>query len=731
MEGKKLNVLVIEDNPPDFFLFKEIIYGTSLKIEKITNATNLSKAIYDLNDEQFDLVFLDLTLPDSAGLDSFLAINDAAGNIPIIVLSGMVDERLALEIVKRGAQDFLIKGNFDYSLLDKSIRYSIERKRNLDIIKQSEHQYKYLFENNPIPMWAYDLESKRFLVVNQAALHHYGYTEDEFLSMTIFDIRPSSDSEVAEKPLQNAAFGNTVTQATHIKKDGTQIFVEITGHHIIVNNRRARLNLAYDITEQRKAQQENIFHAEILKNITDIVIVTDLEGNITYWNKGASVNLEYEADEMLHKSIAALQYNKSSLRLARIVHEIDSNNSYVAHLRAVTKSGKLLWLDLKTTYLFGLNNEKTGFLWISNDITQDVLNKEKLLIQKSAIEAVGVGVVITGAKENDYSVIMSNPKFEQITGYSEEEIIGKNIRFLQGEGTNQETIKQMRAALQEQKMFDGEILNYRKNGEPFWNKVMINPIFDDEGKLINFVGFQQDITDAKNAKEDLLYKNRELNTFIYKASHDLRSPIASLIGLIKVAQLEFTNEVICNYLNMMDKTSVRLDKILRTLIDMISIKQEEPDYTTVTFATIVQKVIESKKYSDVHAMDISLDFEKDAILKTDTEILVLILENLVENALKFRDKNKCKHELKISLVQFPHKNQITISDNGLGILKEYQSKVFDMFYRANDNFPGSGLGLYIARNFVEKLQGRLSLKTEYCIGTSVLIELPVNVIVND
>lgn len=730
MEGKKLNILVIEDNPADFFLFKELIYGTSLKIEKISNSTNLSKAIYDLNDELFDLVFLDLTLPDSEGLDSFLAINEVASNIPIIVLSGMVDEKLALEIVKKGAQDFLIKGNFDHSLLDKSIRYSIERKKNLGIIRQSEHQYKYLFENNPIPMWAYDLETRRFLVVNQAAINHYGYSEEEFLSMSIFDIRPPSEHEVLEQYLQNIDLKNEVDQTNHIKKDGTRIFVEITGHHIIVNNRRARLNLAYDITEQRKAQQENIFHAEILKNITDIVIVTDLEGKITYWNKGASVNLEYEAKEKLGQNIATLQHAKSKLRISKIVREIEANNSFVAHLRAVTKSGKLLWLDLKASYLYGLNNEKTGFLWISNDITQDVLNKEKLLIQKSAIEAVGVGVVITGAHETDYSVIMANPKFEAITGYSENEIIGKNLRFLQGEGTNSDTVQLMQVALREQRMFDGEILNYRKNGEPFWNKVMINPIFDDDGKLINFVGFQQDITEAKNAKEDLLYKNRELNTFIYKASHDLRSPIASLIGLIKVAQLEFKNETICNYLRMMDSTSVRLDKILRTLMDMISIKQEEPNYTVVKFASVVQKVIESKKYADIHTMDISLEFDKDAEIKTDAEVLVLILENLVENTLKFRDFNKDKQEIKISMVQFPHKNQITISDNGLGILKEYQSRVFDMFYRANDTFPGSGLGLYIARNFVEKLQGRLSLKTEYCVGTSVLIELPVNVLTN-
>lgn len=726
-----MNILVIEDNPADFFLFKEIIYGTTLSINKITNSNNLSKAIYDLNDEQFDLVFLDLTLPDSKGLDSFLAINKVAGNTPIIVLSGMVDERLALEIVKQGAQDFLIKGNFDYSLLDKSIRYSIERKKNLDIIKRSENQYKYLFENNPIPMWAFDLETKKFLVVNQAAISHYGYSEEEFLSMSIYDIRPPSDYEALEKNLQNIDFGINVNQATHIKKNGTRIFVEITGHQIIVNNRRARLNLAYDITEQLRAQRENIFHAEILKNITDIVIVTDLEGKITYWNKGASVNLEFEAAETLGKNISTLQHANSKLRIAKIIREIDANNAFVAHLRAVTKSGKLLWLDLKATYLYGLNNEKTGFLWISNDITQDILNKEKLLIQKSAIEAVGVGVVITGPHENDYPIIMVNPKFESITGYSENEILGKNLRFLQGEATNIDTIREMQNALREQRMFDGEILNYRKNGEPFWNKVMINPIFDEQGKLINFVGFQQDITDAKNAKEDLLYKNRELNTFIYKASHDLRSPIASLIGLIKVAQLEFTNETICNYLKMMDQTSVRLDKILRTLMDMISIKQEEPHYSTVKFAAIVQRVIESKKYSEIHTLDISLDFDKDATLKTDTELLVLIMENLVENALKFRDTNKVKCELKISLIQFPHKNQIIVRDNGLGILKDFQSKVFDMFYRANDTFPGSGLGLYIVKNFVEKLQGRLSLKTEFCVGTSVLVELPVNVFTKD
>lgn len=728
MGSNSLKILVIEDNPTDFLLLKEFIKLLELPLDTVDNSPTIANALKSLNENVYDLIFLDLTLPDSEGLNTFTAINGIASHIPIIILSSVTNNELALKIMKQGAQDYLVKGNFDSPLLEKAIKYSIERKKNLDAIKQSENRYKYLFENNPIPMWAYDIETKKFLLVNRAAIEHYGYSEQEFLSMTIFDIRPEDEKAQLAKNLNTNIEGvGKKREWIHRKKNGEIIVVDIVVHNIDVSKRKARLVLAYDVTERTHVQQEVAFQANILKNIRDIVVVTDLKGNINYWNSGATKILGYTQEEAIGKHISFVKARQEEITLQEIFAHIEQEKTYITQMQAFIKNEKPIWLNLKVSYMLNMAQEKQSLLWIAHDITEELQNKEKLLIQKSAIEAVGVGIVITDPLQKGNPIVVVNPKFESLTGYSAKEIIGKNCNFLQGEDTDEAVVKEISRCIASQKPFEGEILNYRKDGESFWNRLLINPIFDEEGKLINFVGFQQDVTEAKNAKEDLLYKNRELNTFIYKSSHDLRSPIASLIGLIKFAQNETEDERIITYLKMMEESSERLDNILKTLINMISFKQAEPEYEQIDFALLVKEAIESiKKKKTFENIDLMFNFDNQDKIKTDKKILCHILFQLLENAVKFRDVHKNKLKVEVSLLKWPQKYCIIVRDNGSGIHQEYKEKVFDMFFRANETCPGSGLGLYIVKNFVEKLEGRLYMQTKYGSGTSITIELPIN-----
>src|SRR5690606_16179049 len=170
------------------------------------------------------------------------------------------------------------------------------------------------------------------------------------------------------------------------------------------------------------------------------------------------------------------------------------------------------------------------------------------------------------------------------------------------------------------------------------------------GKLINYVYFLQDVTEAKNDKEDLLYKNRELNTFIYKSSHDLRSPIASLLGLIKFAQNETCDEQLLTYLKMMEESSERLDQILKTLMDMISFKLVEATFEEVNFNHLIQGILQDlQSRMDYNEIDLKLDLDREATLCTDYKMLRHILLQIVENAIKFRDTRKSKLVLEVSL----------------------------------------------------------------------------------
>lgn len=723
MSVEKLRILIIEDNYGDFFLFQELLSSNGIAEDFIVNAVTLTEGINQLQNNPFDIVFLDLSLPDSFGESTFQTLSKAAPEIPVIVLTGMADAQLALRTVQLGAQDYLVKGDLDERVIQKSIIYSIERKKNLDKVKKSEGKYKHLFENNPIPMFAYDPKTFRHLVVNNAALEKYGYTEEEFLALTIFDIRPNEDEKMLREYLQTPFTGIRHSgEWRHKKKNGDIIYVDLIGHDAVINDTAARLVFAHDITDRKIAQKDVQFQANILENIKDIVIVTCDKGVINYWGKGATEALGFSKEEMVGKSLQLLLHKETPTTFQSILAQLQKYEVFTEQLPVKTKAGDTLWLDLKTTHTYNEIEDASGILWVSRDITESRQDKEMLLIQRSAIEAVAVGICITNPLEEGNPLVFSNPYLLQLTGYEKSEIIGNSFDLLFGPYTNSDTIAEINACLEANKPFVGEILNYKKNTDAFWNLLMITPIFNEEGKLINYAGFLQDITDQRMANENLIYKNRELNTFIYKASHDLRSPIASLMGLAELGKMEFTDKRVLHFFNMISDTSIRLDKILKTLLNLTALKEAEPEYYDINFREFLDELLESLP-DHYNKEAVIVDCRDNAVVYSDKNILSEIVVKVLDNAYKYKSEEK-EFQVEISLLQSARKNQIIIRDTGTGIEQASLPHVFDMFYRANYGSNGSGLGLYIVKNFVEKLKGQVDIQSEVDKGTTVTVELP-------
>src|SRR5688572_19742229 len=129
MKYNNLCVLVVDDNPGDQFLISELLHDTSLQISAIEKVMSVEDAVAVLQQKHIDIVLLDLSLPDANGIDTFLRINKYAANIPVVILSGLTDTNTATDAIALGAQDFLLKGEFNEKLLEKTILYSIERKK--------------------------------------------------------------------------------------------------------------------------------------------------------------------------------------------------------------------------------------------------------------------------------------------------------------------------------------------------------------------------------------------------------------------------------------------------------------------------------------------------------------------------------------------------------------------------------------------------------------------------
>jgi PAS domain S-box-containing protein len=269
--NQPLQILVIEDNAGDYFLVKEYLdegFGNATVLHAISIAT----AMPILKSSHVDVILLDLTLPDGMGIESFHAIHNIAPLIPIIILTGFGDKDIALESVKDGAQDYIVKDDSTPMVLQKSIRYGIERSKVLDHLKKSEEQYKYLFQNNPLPMWAFDKNDGSFIMVNGAAINHYGYSEQEFLNMSIHDIEVFDESTkaVSSSFLQRSSVNKEFTSdLKHKKKSGKIIDVEMGTHSIIIEGRKAYLAVLHDVTDRNRSREQLRQSEQMFRTISE------------------------------------------------------------------------------------------------------------------------------------------------------------------------------------------------------------------------------------------------------------------------------------------------------------------------------------------------------------------------------------------------------------------------------------------------------------------------------
>lgn len=248
-------VLVVEDNEGDLFLIDEYL-REGLADPEIHIATNFKEAENQLSSNKgFDLILLDLTLPDKYGKDLIQEIAHLAEDVCLIVLTGYNNEAFGIESLAHGVSDYLIKDEITSSSLHKSIVYSLGRKHASDRLVDSEKRYKDLFHLSPIPMYLYSCGNYRFLDVNQATINHYGYSREEFLSMGLPDIRPKEDYQSWEELIKKLEGGMPFPDSVivrHLKKDGKIITVEIKGNYIDFMGEKAQVILAHDITDQVK-----------------------------------------------------------------------------------------------------------------------------------------------------------------------------------------------------------------------------------------------------------------------------------------------------------------------------------------------------------------------------------------------------------------------------------------------------------------------------------------------
>jgi PAS domain S-box-containing protein len=282
-----------------------------------------------------------------------------------------------------------------------------------------------------------------------------------------------------------------------------------------------------------------------------------------------------------------------------------------------------------------------------------------------------------------------------------------------------------------------------------------NPIYDDNGGVTGAALFIRNISEQKKmeeqlkqlnieltdqnfqlaaqeeelkaALEELSERNFEMDQLMYKTSHDLRSPLSSIIGLINLANIDPDQSSYKNYLSKIEGRAKKLDEFIRSMLDYARVNRLEVEADEINLGSFVKGCIAELEYMEnFHKIKTGLVIEPNqAIFKSDKLRLKIIFSNIISNAYKYLNSD-VESFLRIEIKLSQKSLELKFEDNGIGIKEEYLPKIFNMFYRATDRAQGSGLGMYIVKQAVEKLGGRISLSSEYGIGTLIEISLPNN-----
>jgi signal transduction histidine kinase len=233
----------------------------------------------------------------------------------------------------------------------------------------------------------------------------------------------------------------------------------------------------------------------------------------------------------------------------------------------------------------------------------------------------------------------------------------------------------------------------------------------------------------RKQNEELVKINKELDSFVYSVSHNLRAPLMSVLGLINLVQVENkksdTDTGLNAYFAMMQQSIHKLDDTLKEILDYSRNARSELNIELVDFQRMVEDSFERMKYMDgSDQIEKTIKVDAKAALYTDAYRLSVIINNLVSNAIKYRDVSKSKNAISIDTQVSDTTLSITFRDNGIGIADDYISKIFDMFFRATDRSEGAGLGLYIVRETVDKLHGSIKVESVMGEGTTFRIDIP-------
>jgi len=509
MNKKKLHLLILEDNPYDAELMITNLESDGFVVEwkRVESEKAFKKALA----EKPDIILADYKLPSFDGMASIKLQQQIAPDIPLIIVSGTIGEDTAVDCLKAGATDYVLK-DLLYRLAPV-VKRSLKEAKELrelrqaeKLIKESEEKYRVLFETAKDAIFMTD-ETGKFIGVNQMACESLGYTKKELLKMSNKDIDADTRGYEAFLKVRDGQKETMTFEVNQRRKDGTLLPVEVTGSFFTSGDKKFSLAITRDLNE-RKQSEEALKASEekyrtLIESLEEGISSVDENENFTFVNKAASKIFGYSVEELLKLGLKDLTTPEEYKKIFKQTSNRKTGKTGKYEVNIIKKDGSQLIISVTSSPLFNDNKKYKGAFGIFRDITELERAKNELQISEERFQQVSENAQEWIWEVNTHGLYTySSPTVEILLGYKPEEIVGKKHFYDLFFTEEKEKLKKAAFEVFNKKHAFREFINHNKHkdGRTVFFSTSGSPIQDENGELLGYRGVDTDITESKQAE---------------------------------------------------------------------------------------------------------------------------------------------------------------------------------------------------------------------------------------
>ncbi|MFP9098789.1 PAS domain-containing protein [Flavobacterium sp. RHBU_24] len=481
--------------------------------------------------------------------------------------------------------------------------------------------------------------------------------------------------------------------------------------------------------ELRKDREELNRIAMVASANNNGIVFTTPDAKIFWCNDAYMRQTGFSREEVIGKTPVQIGNNPAidKVELHTMIDRFYKGEPFDVEITHGRKDGSYFWTRIQGQPVYNDDGKVLQFFAMVEDMSE-MREKEEELKLLSVITEKNTNSIVVCDKNGH--IEWANKSFEQTTGYSITELIGKKPgKLLQGKETNPETAAYLAQQIRAGEPFKCEILNYKKNGIKYWAQIQGQALYNERGEIARYFAIEEDITERKKLerqKEELVTSleksNKELEDYAQIVSHDLKSPlrsINSLIAWIKEENEGGLSDQTALYLSMIENKLEKMDSLIQGVLTYSRIDKADVNKERINLHEIVRNII-----SIIHIPD-NITVQVDGTLPTilaDRYRMHQLFQNLIGNAVNYIDK---PHGLvNIGYTETGAHYTFYVKDNGPGIAPENHQKIFKIFQSLIKNERSTGLGLSIVKKIADNYKGRVWLESELKNGTTFFIQLP-------